>query len=113
MKKQREDERENEERCKEMKENLFFKKMFEDPETHRMSWPKMFRKKSLSDKLFLQFSSKVQNLTVFSIIHMIRIRFFRPGELIQNGFRAARYRSEVAVVVDEGARRFGLGRAWN
>ena len=37
------------------------------------------------------FSSKVQNLTVFSIIHMIRIRFFGPGELIQNGFSAAQY----------------------
>ena len=35
------------------------------------------------------FSSKVQNLTVFSFIYMIRIRFFGPGELIQNGFRRA------------------------
>ena len=35
------------------------------------------------------FPSKVQNLTVFSIIYMIRIRFFGPGELIQNGFSAA------------------------
>ena len=35
------------------------------------------------------FSSKVQNLTVFSIIYMIRIRFFGPGELNQKGFRAA------------------------
>ena len=37
------------------------------------------------------FPSKVQNLTVFSIIYMIRIRFFGPGELIQNGFSAAQY----------------------
>ena len=37
------------------------------------------------------FSSKVQNLTVFSIIYMIRIRF-SGRELIQNGFRAARLR---------------------
>ena len=36
-------------------------------------------------------SSKVQNLTVFSIVHTIRIRFFGPRELIQNGFRAAQY----------------------
>ena len=36
----------------------------------------MFRKKSISDELFLHFSAKVQNLAVFSIIHMIRIRFF-------------------------------------
>ena len=35
------------------------------------------------------FSSKVQNLTVFLIIYMIRIRFFGPGELIQKYFRAA------------------------
>ena len=27
------------------------------------------------------FLSKVENLTVFSIIYMIRIRFFGPGEL--------------------------------
>ena len=31
-------------------------------------------------------SSKVQNLTVFSIIYMIRIRFFGSGELIQRTF---------------------------
>ena len=37
-------------------------------------------KKILSDELFLHFFSKVQNLTVFSIIYMIRIRFFGPGE---------------------------------
>ena len=37
------------------------------------------------------FSEKVQNLTVFSIIYMIRIRFFGPGELIQKYFRRARY----------------------
>ena len=36
-------------------------------------------KKSLSDELFLHLSSKVQNLTVFSIIYMIRIRIFGPG----------------------------------
>ena len=47
------------------------------------------KKKSLSDALFLHFSSKVQNLTVFSIIYMIRIRFFGPGELIQRHFSGA------------------------
>ena len=45
--------------------------------------------KSLSDELFLLFSSKVQNLTMFSIIYMIRIRFFGLGELLQKYFRAA------------------------
>ena len=37
------------------------------------------KKKSPSDELFLHFSSKVQNLTVFSIIYMIRVRFSGPG----------------------------------
>ena len=32
------------------------------------------------------FFSKVQNLTVFSIVYMIRIRFFGPGEQIQKHF---------------------------
>ena len=36
------------------------------------------------------FSSKVQNLTVFSIKYMIRIRFFGSEELNQKGFRRAR-----------------------
>ena len=49
-----------------------------------MNWPKMFRKKKLSE-LFLIFRSKVQNITVFSIIYMIRIRFFGPGDLIHRG----------------------------
>ena len=61
--------------------------MFENPQIRQMNWPKMFRTKSLSDELFLHGSSKVQNLTVFSIIYMIRFRFIGPGELIQNGFR--------------------------
>ena len=33
----------------------------------------------------------MQNLAVFSIIYMIRIRFFGPRELNQNGFSGARY----------------------
>ena len=66
--------------------------MCENPQIRQMNWPKMFRKKSPSDELFLHFSSKVQNLTVFSIIYMIRIRFFGFGELIQNGFSTAQYK---------------------
>ena len=59
----------------------------------------MFRKKSLSDELFLHFyPSKVQNLTVFSINYMIRIRFFGPAELIQKYFRAAQYRKIPAFI---------------
>ena len=37
------------------------------------------------------FYAKVQNLTVFSFIYMIRIRYFGPGELIQNYFSGAQY----------------------
>ena len=43
------------------------------------------------------FSAKVQNLAVFSFIYMIRIRFFGPQELIQNGFRAGQYGREHAT----------------
>ena len=51
----------------------------------------VWNKKALSDELFLHFSSTVENLTVFSIIYMVRIRCFGPVELIQNGFSAAQY----------------------
>ena len=36
-------------------------------------------------------SSKVQNLTVFLIIYMIRIRFFGPGELNHKALGPAQY----------------------
>ena len=62
----------------------------------------MFRKKSFSDELFLHFSAKVQNLTVFSFIYMIRIRFFGPRELNQKGFRAAQYISFEYMLQDFG-----------
>ena len=92
MKKKREDEREkkreNEERD-ERKDDFSKKKKFEDPQTRQMNQPNMFRTKSFSDELFLHFSSKVQNQTVYSIVYMIRIRFFGPGELFQKGFRGA------------------------
>ena len=51
----------------------------------------MFRKKIPVGRIIPSFSAKVQNLTVFSFIYMIRIRFFGPGELIKKGFRAAQY----------------------
>ena len=66
---------------------IFLKIMFENPPD---DLAQNVSKKSLSDELFFHFSSKVQNFTVFSIIYMIRIRFFGPGELIQKGVRAAR-----------------------
>ena len=50
------------------------------------------KKKTLLDESFFFFSSKIQNLTVFSIIYMVRIRFFGPRELIWKEFRAAWHR---------------------
>ena len=79
--------------------------MFENPQIRQMNQPKMFRKKSLSDELFLHFSSKVQNLTVFSIIYTIRIRFFGPGELNQMGFSATRYSSQLTLCLSHGTDR--------
>ena len=37
-------------------------------------------------RIIPHFSSNVQNLTVFSIVYMIRIRFFGPRELIKRFF---------------------------
>ena len=51
----------------------------------------MFRKKIPFRRIIPPFSAKVQNLAVFSIIYMIRIRFFGPRELNQKGFSGARY----------------------
>ena len=47
----------------------------------------MFRKKKKTLRtIFHSVPSNVQNLTVFSTIYMIRIRFFGPWELIQRRF---------------------------
>ena len=77
-----------------MKRGEQIQKMFQDPQTRQMNWLKMFRKKKNPRRTNYSpfFSAKVQNLTVFSFIYMIRIRFFGPGELNQKGFRAARYK---------------------
>ena len=40
------------------RKDFFSKKMVRDPQTRQMNWPKMFRKKSLSDELFLHFFCK-------------------------------------------------------
>ena len=67
--------------------------MFENPQIRQMNESKMFPKKKNPFRTNCSsiFPSKVQNLPVFSIKYMIRIRFFVPGELIQNGFSAAQY----------------------
>ena len=72
-KKKREDERAN-----------YFPKNVSRPSNPPDELAQNVSKKSPSDELFLHFLRK------FSIIYMIRIRFFGPGELIQRYFRAAR-----------------------
>ena len=73
------------------KDCFFFSKKFQDPPTRQMNQPKCFEKKNPRRTNYSSiFSPKIQNLAVFSIIYMIRIRFFGSGELIQNGFRRAR-----------------------
>ena len=79
-------------------------KMKRDKDERKMIFPKCFRTlkptRRISPECFEKnpfrtnyssIFSKVQKLTVFSIIYMIRIRFSGPGELIQNGFSAAQY----------------------
>ena len=58
------------------------------------------KKKNRRTNYSSSFSSKFQSLTVFSIIYMIRIRFFGPEELIQNGFSSAqkKMRDEVHIL---------------
>ena len=76
----------------ERKDDFFQKIMFQNPQTRQMNYPNMFRKKKSSRTNYSSiFSSEVPKLTMFSIINMIRIRFFGPGELIQNGFSDAQY----------------------
>ena len=69
------------EKRREMKENMILlKNVLRTTQICQMNQPKMFRKKKKpSDELFLHFSAKVQNLAVFSLIYMIRIRFFGRG----------------------------------
>ena len=78
-------------RDKDERKSVCLWKMFQNPQTRHMNKPNMFRKKNPFWTNYSSiFSSKVQNLTVFSIIYMIRIRFFGPRELIQKNFRRAR-----------------------
>ena len=104
--KRREDEREKREDGRErekMKEKMerdrderkgdffFEEKKFLNPQTRQMNQLKMFRQKKFpfGPSIPPFFSSKVQNLTMISIIYMIRIRFCGPRELIQRFFSGA------------------------
>ena len=51
----------------------------------------MFRKKIPFGRIIPPFFCKSSESGRFSFIYMIRIRFFGPGELNQNYFRAAQY----------------------
>ena len=66
---------------------IFVRKNVSEPELAQH----VSKKKKKPFGRIIPFPSTVQNLTVFSIIEMIRIRFFEPGELFQKGFRAAQY----------------------
>ena len=57
------------------------------------------KKKNHQKELFGIFSTKVQNLTHFSINSMSRIRFSGSQKLIWKGFPRARYTWEVATEV--------------
>ena len=83
-------ERDNEER--EVKEKSFFLKNVREPSNPPdESAQNVSKKNPFRTNYSFIFPSKVQNLTVFSIIYMIRIRFFGPGELIQNGLGTEKY----------------------
>ena len=62
-----EEKREERKRREKMKENFFFAKNVSRPSNppDELAQNVSKKKKSLSDELFLHFSSKVQNLTVF------------------------------------------------
>ena len=57
---------------------------------------------------FSFFLSKVQNLTLFSIIYMIRIRFFGPRELIQRRSSDALGRRRLGVSLTNGGLWFSM-----
>ena len=80
--------RDKDEREDERKDD--FKKNVSRPSNPPDELAQHVSKKILSDESFLHFSSKVQNLTVFSIIYIIRIRFLGSEKLNQKGFRRAR-----------------------
>ena len=75
------------------------KKKFENPPNPPDELAQNVSKNPFRTNYSSIFSSKVQNLTVFSIIYMIRIRFFGPRELIQNEFRAAQESRKRTILV--------------
>ena len=89
----RQEKRQDEERERDGGKMIFFKKNVSEPSNPPDELAQNVSKKNPRRTNYSSiFSAKVQNLAVFSFIYMIRIRFFGPQELIQNGFRAAQYR---------------------
>ena len=81
----------------EMKEIFFLKNVSEHPN------PPDELAQNVSKKIFFgriipHFSSKVQNLTVFSIVYMIRIRFFRTENISEEVFDGAVTGAHEAVL---------------
>ena len=73
----------------ERKDNFFKKHVSRPSDPPDELAQNVSKKKTLSDELFLHFFCKCSGSGRFSLIYMIRIRFFGPGDLIQNYFRAA------------------------
>ena len=73
----------------------------------------MFRKNPSRTNYCSIFSSRAQNLTVFSIVYLIRIRFFGPRDLFPKGFRDAQYVEEARCALfaplSQCARRLAAG----
>ena len=74
-----------------MKTFFFFLKNVSGPSNLPELAQHVSKTNSLSDKIFLLFFFESSESDRFSIIYMVRIRFFGPGELIQKTFRAAQY----------------------
>ena len=62
--------------------------MFQDPQTRQVNQPKMFRKKSISDELFLHFFCKSsESYRVFNYLHDSN-SIFRAGGINSENIRA-------------------------
>ena len=97
---------------REKKEKMIFvsKKMFQDPQTRQMNQPKMFRKKSLSDELFLLFFCKnAESGRFFIYLHDsssifwaqgIKSEWFLGRTVLSHAAAAGRNKEYVVAVVD-------------
>ena len=71
-----------------MKEKMIFlRKMFLNPQIRQMNWPKMFRKKSLSDELFIHVFFESSESDRFSNYLHDSNSIFRAGRINSEGVR--------------------------